>query len=84
MNLGSDQPLYILPFDHRGSFQAKMFGWTGRLTLEQTAQIAATKKVIYDAFKAAVAARVPREKAEILVISIFLKRPCQRSGVSAK
>jgi hypothetical protein len=55
MNLGFDQPLYILPFDHRGSFQTKMFGWTGKLTLEQTAQIAAAKQVIYDAFKAAVA-----------------------------
>ena len=24
---GYDQPLYILPFDHRGSFETKMFGW---------------------------------------------------------
>jgi hypothetical protein len=39
--IGCDQPLYILPFDHRGSFQTKMFGWTGGLTPEQTAQIAA-------------------------------------------
>jgi 6-phosphogluconate dehydrogenase (decarboxylating) len=65
MNLGFDQPLYILPFDHRGSFQTKMFGWTGKLILEQTAQIAATKQVIYDAFKAAIAAGVPKEKAGI-------------------
>ena len=71
MNLGFDQPLYILPFDHRGSFQTKMFGWTGTLTLEQTAQIAAAKKVIYDAFDAAVAARVPKEKAGILVDEQF-------------
>jgi len=46
MNLGFDQPLYLLPFDHRGSFQTKMFGWTGKLNLEQTAQIAAAKQVI--------------------------------------
>jgi hypothetical protein len=46
--VGFDQPLYILPFDHRGSFQTKMFGWTGVLTAEQTAQIAAAKQVIYD------------------------------------
>jgi hypothetical protein len=44
--LGFDQPLYILPFDHRGSFQKKMFGWDGVLTPEQTAQIAAAKRVI--------------------------------------
>jgi len=35
--------LHILPFDHRGSFQTKMFGWTGPLTPEQTAAVAATK-----------------------------------------
>jgi hypothetical protein len=38
--LGYDQPLYILPFDHRGSFVTKMFGWYGRLTPAQTAEIA--------------------------------------------
>jgi myo-inositol catabolism protein IolC len=69
--LGFDQPLYILPFDHRGSFQSKMFGWTGALTPEQTAQIAAAKQVIYDGFKAAVAAGVPKAKAGILVDEQF-------------
>ena len=55
--LGFDKPLYILPFDHRGSFQTKMFGWDGALRPQQTAEIAAAKRVIYDAFKAAVARR---------------------------
>ncbi len=27
--IGFDQRLYILPFDHGGSFQTKMFGWHG-------------------------------------------------------
>ena len=45
---GFDQRLYILPFDHRGSFQTKMFGWHGDLTAAQTAEIAAVKHVIYD------------------------------------
>lgn len=27
--IGFNQPLYILPFDHRGSFETKMFGWQG-------------------------------------------------------
>jgi myo-inositol catabolism protein IolC len=71
MNLGYDQPLYIQPFDHRGSFQTKMFGWKGTLTQEQTAQIAAAKQVIYDGFKAALAAGVPKEKAGILVDEQF-------------
>jgi 5-dehydro-2-deoxygluconokinase len=69
--IGFDQPLYLLPFDHRGSFQAKMFGWPGVLTPPQTAQIAAAKQVIYDGFKAAVAAGVPKEKAGILVDEQF-------------
>jgi hypothetical protein len=32
MNLGFDRDLYIQPFDHRGSFQVKLFGWKGALT----------------------------------------------------
>jgi 5-dehydro-2-deoxygluconokinase len=69
--IGYDQPLYILPFDHRGSFETKMFGWHGDLTAAQTAEIAAAKQVIYDGFKAAIAAGVPREKAGILVDEQF-------------
>jgi myo-inositol catabolism protein IolC len=69
--LGYDKPLYILPFDHRGSFQTKLFGWPGNLTTEQTAQIAASKQVIYDGFRAALKMGVPREKAGILVDEQF-------------
>ena len=68
---GFNQPLYVLPFDHRGSFETKMFGWHGDLTPEQTAEIAAAKRVIYDGFVAAVAAGVPKEKAAILVDEQF-------------
>jgi myo-inositol catabolism protein IolC len=71
MNIGYDKPLYIQPFDHRGSFQTKMFGWKGTLTEEQTAQVAAAKQVIYDGFKVAIAAGVPEEKAGILVDEQF-------------
>src|SRR5258708_26853604 len=71
MNIGYDKPLYIQPFDHRGSFQTKMFGWKGALTAEQIAEIAAAKQVIYDAFEVAVQDSVPREKAGILVDEQF-------------
>jgi myo-inositol catabolism protein IolC len=71
MNIGYDKPLYIQPFDHRGSFQTKLFGWKGKLTDEQTAEIAASKQVIYDGFKAAIAAGAPKEKAGILVDEQF-------------
>jgi 5-dehydro-2-deoxygluconokinase len=68
---GYARPLYILPFDHRGSFQTGMFGWTGGLNAEQTAQIAAAKRVIYDGFTAAVAGGVAKDKAGILVDEQF-------------
>jgi 5-dehydro-2-deoxygluconokinase len=71
MNLGYDKDLYVQPFDHRGSFQVKLFGWKGALTDAQTAEIAASKQVIYDGFKAAVAAGVPKERAGILVDEQF-------------
>jgi len=69
--IGFNEPLYILPFDHRGSFQTKMFGWTGTLSADQTAEIASTKQVIYDGFKAALHAGVPEQKAGILVDEQF-------------
>ena len=68
---GYQKPLYILPFDHRGSFETGMFGWKGALDAEQTAQIAAAKQVIYDGFQQAVAGGVPKEKAGILVDEQF-------------
>ena len=69
--IGFDKPLYILPFDHRGSFQTKMFGWKGALTAEQTAEIAAIKQVVYGGFKAAIEDGVPERKAGILVDEQF-------------
>ncbi len=68
---GFDRPLYILPFDHRGSFETGMFGWHGELNQLQTEQIAEAKQVIYDGFKAAVAGGVPKEKAGLLVDEQF-------------
>ncbi len=68
---GFEHPLYILPFDHRGSFETGMFHWHGALNAEQTAQIAAAKQVIYDGFKSAIASGVPQDKAAILVDEQF-------------
>jgi myo-inositol catabolism protein IolC len=71
MTLGYNKPLYILPFDHRGSFQTGMFGWKGTLSPEQTAQIATAKRVIYDSLQAAVVGGVAKERAGILVDEQF-------------
>lgn len=69
-SLGFDRPLYILPFDHRGSFQTKLFGWPGALTPEQTAQIAASKQAVYEGFRAALRS-IPERRAGILVDEQF-------------
>ena len=73
---GFDRPLYILPFDHRGSFETKMLGWSGDLTPEQTAEISAAKRIIYEGFLAAIAAGVPKERAGILVDEQFGAATC--------
>ncbi|HXX32584.1 MAG TPA: DUF2090 domain-containing protein [Myxococcaceae bacterium] len=71
MTRGYDRPLYVLPFDHRGSFQTKMFGWEGTLSAAQTAEIAAAKRIVYDGFRSALAAGVPKDRAGILVDEQF-------------
>ena len=48
MELGYYGKLYILAFDHRGSFQKKMFGIEGDPTDEQTDQIADAKHLIFE------------------------------------
>lgn len=69
---GYDRTLYVLPFDHRGSFETGLFGWHGDLTPEQTAKITAAKQVIYDGFKAAIAAGA-RIVSKVLVLRQHLQ-----------
>jgi myo-inositol catabolism protein IolC len=54
MALGYDGKLYILAFDHRGSFQKKMFGIEGHPTPEQTETIADAKHLIFEGMLKAV------------------------------
>jgi myo-inositol catabolism protein IolC len=54
MALGYDGKLYILAFDHRGSFQKKMFGIEGDPTPEQTDTISDAKHLIYEGMVEAV------------------------------
>jgi myo-inositol catabolism protein IolC len=84
MPRGYDRALYIQPFDHRGSFQTKMFGWKSPLSEAQTAEIATAKRVIYDGFLAALAAGAPKDKAGILVDEQFgaaILRDAAKAGV---
>jgi 5-dehydro-2-deoxygluconokinase len=71
MALGYDRKLYILAFDHRGSFQKKMFGIEGDPTPEQTATIADAKKLIYEGMELAVERGVDAEATGVLVDEQF-------------
>ena len=55
MSLGySGGKLFILAFDHRGSFQKKMFGIEGSPDPEQTETISDAKRLIYEGMELAV------------------------------
>lgn len=71
MPRGYDRPLYVQPFDHRGSFQSGLFGWKPPLSEAQTAEIAVSKRIIYDGFLAALAAGAPRDKSAVLTDEQF-------------
>ena len=85
MAIGYNKPLYLLPFDHRSSFEKGLFGWSGALTAEQTERIAKSKEVIYDAFKLALAKGLSTDRAGILVDEQFgaaILRDAVRDGFS--
>jgi myo-inositol catabolism protein IolC len=69
--LGYDRPLYILAFDHRGSFQKKMLGIQGQPSAEDAARISDAKKVIFEGFQQAVADGAPKDAAGLLVDEQF-------------
>ena len=46
MALGYDGKLYILAFDHRGSFQKKWFGLGDDITDEDVQRITAAKSLV--------------------------------------
>jgi myo-inositol catabolism protein IolC len=72
MGLGYDGQLYILAFDHRGSFQKKMFGIEGDPTPEETATITDAKHLIYEGMvKAVGSGRLRGEEAGVLVDEQF-------------
>ncbi len=80
---GYDRPLYLLPFDHRHSYVSGMCHFTPPLTPDQRAAVTASKRVIYDGFREAVASGIPRDRAGILVDEEFgagILRDAARDG----
>lgn len=69
--IGYNKPLYILPFDHRGSFVKGIFGspagGEGEITSDITEKVKEFKKIIYDAFQKSVENSVPKDGAALLV-----------------
>jgi myo-inositol catabolism protein IolC len=94
MKPGYDGKLYILAFDHRGSFQKKFFGIEGEPDPEQTAMIADAKHLIFEGLQQAVAAGADPSITGVLVDEQFggsvpeearaqglkLAMPAERSG----
>jgi myo-inositol catabolism protein IolC len=94
MTLGYDQKLYILAFDHRGSFQKKFFGIQGEPDAEQTAIIADAKHLIFEGMLQAVGQGADASLTGVLVDEQFgssvpeqahasglkLAMPAERSG----
>ncbi len=71
MTLGYSHPLYVLAFDHRGSFQSKLLGIAGTPTDEEVAKILQAKQVIYAGFLRAYEGESDREGLGILVDEQF-------------
>jgi myo-inositol catabolism protein IolC len=71
MALGYDGKLYILAFDHRGSFQKKMLGIEDDPTPEETERISDAKKLIFEGMELAVERGVDPQAAGVLVDEQF-------------
>jgi myo-inositol catabolism protein IolC len=71
MALGYDGKLYILAFDHRGSFQKKMFGIQGDPTPEETETIRDAKKLIFEGMQLASQRGVDAKAVGVLVDEQF-------------
>lgn len=70
--VGYNKDLFILPFDHRGSFLKGMFGIEGRdVTPEETKKVKHLKQIIYKGFEKAIASSIPQDSAAILIDEQF-------------
>lgn len=64
--------LFVLPFDHRGSFVQEMFGIEGEPTVEETNRVIFFKEIIYNGFKIALEnGTVPKKSGAILADEEF-------------
>ena len=71
MALGYDGKLFILAFDHRGSFQKKMFGIEGDPDEEQTQTISDAKHLIWEGMQKAAEEGLDESASGVLVDEQF-------------
>jgi myo-inositol catabolism protein IolC len=86
--------IYLLAFDHRGSFQSKLLGIEGDPTRDDVERIEEAKGIIFQGFRNALDAGLPRDGAGILVdeqfgadiaraageLGVVLAMPVEKSG----
>ncbi|HEV8563985.1 MAG TPA: DUF2090 domain-containing protein [Actinomycetota bacterium] len=96
MTIGYSGKLFLLAFDHRGSFQKTFFGVQGDPTPEETARIVDAKTLIFEGMRRAPDDGLSRDGAGVLVDEQFgagvaraakaegllLAMPVERSGLS--
>jgi myo-inositol catabolism protein IolC len=84
MALGYDGKLYVLAFDHRGSFQKKMFGIEGDRTPDQTETISSAKRLIFEGMVKACQQGLDPATAGVLVDEQFgsdIPRQARQQGL---
>ncbi|MCG8461525.1 MAG: DUF2090 domain-containing protein [Holophagales bacterium] len=74
-NIGYDRPLFIQPFDHRGSFTKGFFGLSGQPEIavghDQHNPVAEAKTLVYRGLLQAIEMGVPKETVGILIDTQF-------------
>jgi myo-inositol catabolism protein IolC len=94
MTAPEPQRLYILSFDHRGSFKKGLMGIAGEPTGQERERISELKALIYDGFTRAIAEGAPQQSCGVLIDEEFgadiahaargggftLAMPVERSG----
>jgi len=73
--IGYDKPLFVQPFDHRGSFTKGFFGFKGQPAIEpaseQFSRVSEAKTLVYRGLLKAIAMGVPKESVGVLVDAQF-------------
>jgi myo-inositol catabolism protein IolC len=71
MTLGYDKPLYMLAFDHRGSFQKDLLGIVGTPNPAEADRVSDAKRILFEAFELTLRNGVDRQSLGLLVDEQF-------------